>query len=231
MRLVEIRRVSTEDQARDDRAGLTRQAHANRETAKRLGATIIEPAFVLTDVCRENFVSTPEWRGIRALIEGQDIHIVVDDPDRLMADFGGIEILAECQRTNTLIHHPGGALDPGSLDGQLVGVIRSVLAGDELKKIRKRVQGAKEAKRREGIFPSAAISLPTGIAYVRAKGERKGRWTYDDKIQRVREVWRVVTEDGITNWREVGRRTGFSAVTARNVLANPIYMGWWIVDE
>lgn len=231
MRLVEIRRVSTEDQARDDRAGLTRQAHANRETAKRLGATIIEPAFVLTDVCRENFVSTPEWRGIRALIEAQDIHIVVDDPDRLMADFGGIEILAECERTNTLIHHPGGALDPGSLDGQLVGVIRSVLAGDELKKIRKRVQGAKEAKRREGIFPSASISLPTGIAYTRAKGERRGRWTYDDRIQRVREVWRVVTEDGITNWREVGRRTGFSAVTARNILANPIYMGWWIVDE
>lgn len=230
MRLVEIRRVSTEEQARDDRAGLARQAHSNRETAKRVGATIIEPAFELTDVCRENFISTPEWRGIRDLIEAPDVHIVVDDPDRFVADYGGIEILAACQRTNTLIHHPGGVLDPSSLDGQLVGVIRAVLAGNELKTIKKRVQGAKEAKRREGIFPSASISLPTGIAYIRTKGERRGRWTYTDAVARVRDVWRLVAEEGLTNWREVGSRAGFSGVTVRNLLRNPIYMGWWVVD-
>lgn len=231
MRLVEIRRVSTEEQAKDDRAGLARQAHSIRETAKRLGATIVEPAFELTDVCRENFISTPEWRGIRELIRAPDIHIVVDDPDRFVADFGGIEILAECQRTSTLIHHPGGVLDPSSLDGQLVGVIRAVLAGNELKSIKKRVQGAKEAKRREGIFPSAAISLPTGTAYIRTKGDRKGQWTYNDRIAQVREVWRLVTQEGLTNWREVGRRTGFSAVTTRNILRNPIYKGWWVLDK
>lgn len=231
VRLVEIRRVSTEEQAKDDRAGLARQAHSIRETAKRLGATIVEPPFELTDVCRENFISTPEWRGIRELIRAPDIHIVVDDPDRFVADFGGIEILAECQRTSTLIHHPGGVLDPSSLDGQLVGVIRAVLAGNELKSIKKRVQGAKEAKRREGIFPSAAISLPTGIAYIRTKGDRKGQWTYTDRIAQVREVWRLVTQEGLTNWRAIGKRTGFSAVTTRNILRNPIYKGWWVLDK
>jgi len=231
VRLVEIRRVSTEEQARDDRAGLARQAHSNRETAKRVGATIIEPAFELTDVCRENFISTPEWRGIRDLILASDVHIVVDDPDRFVADYGGIEILGECQRTSTLIHHPGGVLDPSSLDGQLVGVIRAVLAGNELKTIKRRVQGAKEAKRREGIFPSASISLPTGIAYVRTKGERRGRWTYNDAVARVRVVWRLVAEEGLTNWREVGSRAGFSGVTVRNLLKNPIYKGWWIVSQ
>lgn len=229
-RLVEIRRVSTEEQAKDDRAGLKRQAHNNRETAKRLGATVLQPAFELTDVCRENFIATPEWRGICKLIEPRDVHIVVDDPDRFIADFGGIEILAECQRTGTLIYHPGGVLDPSTLDGQLVGVIRAVLAGNELKSIKRRVQGAKEAKRREGIFPSASISLPTGIAYVRTKG-KPGRWTYNDEIVRVREVWRLVADEGIHTWTEVGRRTGFSGQTVRNILSNAIYKGWWVIDE
>lgn len=229
--VVEIRRVSTEEQAKDDHAGLARQSHNNRETARRIGASIIQPAFELTDVCRESFVSTPEWRGIRKLIQAPNVHIVVDDPDRFVADYGGIEILGECQRTGTLIYHPSGVLDPSTLDGQLVGVIRAVLAGNELKSIKRRVQGAKEAKRRDGIFPSAAIALPTGIAYERTKGQQHGRWVYNEDIDRVREVWRLVLDDGLTNWREVGTRTGFSGMTARNILRNPIYMGWWILDK
>ena len=51
MRLVEIRRVSTEEQAKDDRSGLDRQAAENRRTAERVGAALVEPPIVITDVC------------------------------------------------------------------------------------------------------------------------------------------------------------------------------------
>jgi DNA invertase Pin-like site-specific DNA recombinase len=232
IRLVEIRRVSTEEQARDDRSGLDRQAESNRKTAERIGAVLIEPPIVITDVCRENFIDTPEWRTIRTLIADPDVHIVVDMQDRIAGALEGIPIIIECKRTNTQIYHSQGVTDPTTFAGQVLATFTALAAGNELHSIRHRAQGGKESKRREGIFPSSDISLPTGIAYIRTKGERAGRWTYDDKIAVVREVYRLVVEDGIRNWAEVARHAGATSnVTVRNMLTNPIYMGWWIVDE
>jgi len=230
MRLVEIRRVSTAEQAGDDRHGLARQRTGNTATAARLGATIIRTLEV-SDVSRRDFISTPEWAEVRRLIADPDVHIVVDAADRFMADFGGISILAECQRTCTKVYDSTGVLDPTSFEGRILGTIKSLVAGNELDAIRHRVQGAKEAKRREGIFPSADIALPTGIRYERTKGQAKGLWRYDDDIEPVREVYRLFVEEGSRNYCEIGRSTGFSSPTVRNILSNPIYSGWWVVDE
>ena len=104
--------------------------------------------------------------------------------------------------------------------------------GDELNKIRHRAQGGKEVKRREGIFASADISLPTGIAYLRFKNKRRGRWTYSDRISIVREVYRLVLQEGARNWTAIARHVGVNSnVSVRNMLSNPIYKGWWIIDE
>jgi DNA invertase Pin-like site-specific DNA recombinase len=231
VRLVEIRRVSSKDQAEDDRAGLARQAASIRATAATLGAELIDPPFVLVDVSRQNFVDTPEWQRIRRLISEPNVNIVVDDTDRFVAGWGGIHILQECSRAGTLIYHPGGVLDPSTLDGQILGVLRSLLAANELNSIRRRVQGAKEAKRRQGIFATSDIALATGIAYTRVKGQREGEWTYTADIERVKEVYRLVVHEGLRNWSEVGRHAGFSGATVRNILKNPIYKGLWIVDK
>lgn len=234
MRLVEVRRVSTEEQARDDRAGLLRQADQNRLTAERLGATIIEPPFVISDVCRENIVDTPEWVAIRRLIADPDVHIVVDQQDRLVAGLAGVQILMDCERTATRIFASNGEVDVTTFAGQVIGLLGAAIAADELRKIRHRVQGSKEVKRREGKCPSAAITLATGIAYIRLKqpnGQLTGRWTYNADIDRVKEVFRLVVHEGHRNWREVGRLTGFSGVTVRNILLNPIYKGLWYIDE
>lgn len=232
LRLVEIRRVSSEEQALDDRAGLDRQAASNVATAERHGAILIEPPFVLTDVSRTNFRDTPEWRRIVELIAEPDTHIVVDTLDRLAAGLEGIALLQVCRDTGTLVYTSSTVIDLSTTAGRWVAVALSMTAGDELEAIRHRVQGAKEAKRRDGIFPSADIALPTGVAYVRTKGEKKGHWTYNDRIHAVREVFRLVLEEGLRNWSEVARRAGFkNPVTIRNLLKNPIYKGWWIVDR
>jgi len=231
MRLVEVRRVSTEEQARDDRSGLHRQEHQNRQTADRLQAALLEPAFVISDVCRENIVDTPEWAAIRKLIVESDVHIVVDQQDRLVAGLAGVQILVDCERTGTRIFTSNGEVDVTTFTGQVMGLLGAAIASDELRKIRHRVQGGKEAKRRDGNFPSAAICLPTGIEYVRTKGQKDGHWTYNDDIQRVRDVFELVVHDGLRNWNEVGRQTGFSGQTVRNILRNHIYKGLWLLDE
>jgi DNA invertase Pin-like site-specific DNA recombinase len=159
MRLVEIRRVSTEEQAKDDRSGLDRQAAENRRTAERVGAALVEPPIVITDVCRENFIDTPEWTTIRSLIADPNVHIVVDMQDRIVGALEGLPILIECKRTKTLIYHSQGVTDPTTFAGQVLATFTALAAGNELHTIRHRAQGGKEAKRRDGIFASADISL------------------------------------------------------------------------
>jgi len=232
IRLVEIRRVSTEEQARDDRSGLERQADSNRRTAERVGAVLIEPPIIITDVCRENFIDTPEWRAIRTLIAHPDVHIVVDMQDRIAGALEGLPIIIECKKTSTMIYHSQGVTDSTTFAGQVLATFTALAAGNELHSIRHRAQGGKESKRKDGINPSSAITLATGIAYQRTKGQKKGRWSYNEKINLVREVYRLVSEEGLRNWREVGRRAGIAnEVTVRNMLVNPIYKGLWVIDE
>lgn len=227
MRLVEVRRVSTEEQARNDRAGLERQANANRARAEQLDAHIFR-TFVIVDVSRVRVVSTPEWTaGIRPLIQQPDVHIIVDAADRLVAGFEGVEILAECQRTRTRIFTSNGELDLATAEGRLLGALHSVIAGNELDSIKHRAQGGKEAKRRMGRFPSFDKALATGIGFVR----ETNRWTYSPDVRRVQRVFELFVHEGINNLAEVGRRTGFSAQTARNLLRNPIFKGWLIFDQ
>lgn len=230
LRLVEVRRVSTKEQAGDDRAGLLRQTAENAATAARLGADIIR-TFVVVDVSRPAMRATVEWRTIRELIAAPDVHLVVDRLDRLVGDLEGVEILNECRATGTVIHTSSGDFDLATSAGRLTGAIQSLFAGDELATIRHRVQGAKEAKRRAGVFPGSAIALATGIAYVRVKGG-PGRWAFTPEIEKVRRAFELVAREGVTNMAAIARATGLATPRGvRLILENPIYAGVWRVDE
>lgn len=230
LRLVEVRRVSTREQASDDRAGLLRQEAENAATAARAGADIIR-TFTVVDVSRPAMRATAEWRAIRALITAPGVHLVVDRLDRLVGDLEGVEILNECRATGTRIFTSAGDFDLGTSAGRMLGAIQSLVAGDELASIRHRVQGAKEAKRRAGVFPGSAIALATGIAYERTRGG-PGRWTYTPDIKKVRRAFALVAREGVTNWSAVARACGLSSGRAvRLVLGNPIYVGVWRVDK
>lgn len=233
MKLVEVHRVSTDEQARGDHAGLDRQREMTRRRAADIGAEVLAN-FTIVDVSRVNLVHTPEWRQIEALIAAPDVHLVVDSPDRLVAGLEGMPILLACKRTATKIYTHSGEVDLASIAGMLVSTVQAVFAGEELSTIRHRVQQSKEAKRRAGVFPSAAISLPVGIAYAREKGADgvvRGRWTYTADIERVQKVFHLIAHEGLTNWTEVGRRTSFSCAALRKVIRNEIYAGTWVVDE
>lgn len=233
MKLVEVHRVSTEEQARGDHAGLGRQREMTRRRAAELDAEVVAN-FTIVDVSRINLVHTPEWRQIEGLISAPDVHLLVDSPDRLVAGLEGMPILLACKKTHTKIYTHSGEVDLASIAGMLVSTVQAVFAGEELNTIKHRVQQSKEAKRRAGVFPSAEIALPTGIAYLREKGTDgvvRGRWNYNADIDRVQTIFHLIAHEGITNWTEVGRRTAFSCAAIRNIIRNEIYSGTWVVDQ
>ena len=110
MKLVDVRRVSTAEQAKGDKTGLARQATSNRRRANELGAELLGDPVVVTNVSRVNFVHTSAWQRLKEVIRDQDVHVVVDEFGRFVAGYNGIEILRECRRTNTTIYTNTGSI-------------------------------------------------------------------------------------------------------------------------
>ena len=82
IRLICIIRVSTAEQAADDRAGIPRQQESVREIAAAHNATY---EFVtVSDVSGSDLRLTDEWRHqVLPRLEGPDVHVAVDSIDRL----------------------------------------------------------------------------------------------------------------------------------------------------
>lgn len=222
--VVELLRVSTADQAGDDRAGLPRQEEANRRTVARHSLRSIRQ-YRLVDVSGAATLHAPEIQEMLALIRsGRAKGIVTADFDRLLRpdDFRSLAILQDIKEAGALIYLPDQVLDLNTQAGFLMSGLQSVIAGNELAQIKKRMIGAKEEKRRQGKHPGNDLCLPTGVGYDRGAGE----YFYTPDAERVREVFDLFHDQGVQNLCEVGRRTGFSPQTVKNLLRNELFIGW-----
>ena len=111
-------------------------------------------------------------------------------------------------------------------------MVGGLLGGTEKRAFKRRVWGAKEAKRRRGEFPQSRICLPTGVHYDRASKS----WSYTSDVHRVREAFRLLVDEGHTNLAAIGRMVGGEeapvlAATVVSWLRNPIYRGVMRYDE
>ena len=228
-RVVSFVRVSTTQQAGDDRGGMPRQrAEIKRiiET-KRLNCV---RHYEVSNVSGTAVRNCPEVIEILGRIACQEIDgIVVADLDRfLRADrFDAFALLQDFQDAGATIYTSNSDADFSTPDGILMAAIKVTLSGHELNMLRARVQGAKEAKRKAGKCPSSAITLPRGVRYHR----KSETFYYDDAtIGPVIEAFRLVDEEGISNQAEISRLTGIQPRTVSNLLRNPIYMGRRLYD-
>ncbi|KAF0235103.1 MAG: hypothetical protein FD177_262 [Desulfovibrionaceae bacterium] len=155
---------------------------------------------------------------------GQARGIVTADFDRLLRpdDFRSLAILQDIKEAGAFIYLPDQVLDLNTQAGFLMSGLQSVIAGNELAQIKKRMIGAKEEKRRQGKCPQSPITLPIGVGYDRATET----WHYTPESERVREVFALFHSEGIHNLYEIGRRTGFIPATVKNMLRNEVYIGW-----
>jgi DNA invertase Pin-like site-specific DNA recombinase len=226
-KVIELIRVSTDQQAGDDRASIPAQRAINRRTAQAYGLEIIR-TIEITDVSGAAVLHAPEMQLLLRLISSPEIHgVVAREFSRLMrpehfSDFALLQAFAD---TNTVLYLPEGPIDFSSKMGKLMGGMRALIAGLERQEILERIWQAKEEKRRAGKFPQAPICLPYGVGY----SEKRG-WYYEPEAERVREAFRLFLA-GEHSYSGVGKKVGIDPFNLRIILRNPIYMGWRVIDK
>ena len=228
-RVIGLVRVSTKGQADDDRAGVPRQREVIRQIVACEKLDCIKTIEV-NDVSGTEVRNCPEIVAILDDLRSHSIHgIVVADFDRFMrpdslTKFGLLDIFEE---TRTVLYFQGSRIDFSTDSGFLTAGFNALIAGNEIRTFKRRVQGAKEELRKQGKCPNAAITLPTGVAYDR----KNEAWGYTPEVVQVKEAFRLVDEEHVTNYRELERRTGIHHRTLHNILRNPIYVGVRLIDK
>lgn len=224
---IELIRVSTEQQAGEDRAGIPAQREANRRTAAAYGLAIVK-SIEIVDVSGAAVLSSPQMQDLLRLMESPEIHgVVAKEFSRLMRPekFTDYALLQHFIDTRTVLYLPDGPLDFASKSGRLLGTIRAALAGLERREIIERMNDAKESMRRAGKHAGGDSSLPYGVAYSPRAG-----WSYTADAEKVRSAFRLFLE-GETSYMILSQKLNIPRTNVRFILENPIYTGWRVYRE
>ena len=225
--VIELIRVSTEQQAAEDRAGIPAQRETNRRTAKAYGLTIVR-RIEIVDVSGTNVLKSPKMQELLRLMESKDIHgVVTKEFSRLMRpeNFSDYALLQHFIDTETVLYLPDGPIDLASKSGRLLGTIRAAVAGVERRDILDRMNDAKESMRRAGKHAGGESSLPYGVAYSPDTG-----WSYTVDVEKVRTAFRLFLS-GETSYTLLSQKLHIPRTNVRFILENPIYTGWRVYRE
>lgn len=224
-RCLQLLRVSTAGQADSDKASLPSQRATNTQTAKAYGLTIVK-TIEISDVSGAQVLLAPEIQDMLRLMNDPEIHgVIVREFSRLMrpdnfADYAMLQAFCE---TDTILYLPDGPIDFASDTGMLTGTMRAVMGGLERRELVKKMWRIKETKRREGGFSQSKKCLPFGVDY-------NGGWRFNNDAERVREAFRLLIA-GVTNYAHISQQVGIASFNLRNILRNPIYTGWRVIDK
>lgn len=222
-RAIQLIRVSTESQAGEDRASIPAQRAINLRTANAYGLTIVR-SIEMSDVSGTAVLLAPEIRELLVLMTDPEIHgVIAREFSRLMRpeNFTDYALLQAFADSNTVLYLPEGPIDFASKTGRLMGTIRAAIAGMERTENLERIWSAKEDKRQRGELGQSKICLPFGVDYP---------WRYTADSERVREAFRLFLA-GETSYVNIGVAVGIKAFNLRNILRNPIYTGWRVIDQ
>ncbi len=228
-RVIALLRVSTEEQADDDRAGLDRQRDVIARTVAAHNLDVIR-TFTLIDVSGNSVLLNPEYQSILRAIETREVDgVVASDQDRFVRadDVASLTALDVLKRAKAKLYTGGATYDYSNNMGIFQGQLLAIIGGLELRTIKERMQGGKEEKRKAGKCPGSEITLPRGVTYDR----KTERWYYDEEVTAVQEAFRLIDEEDKTNISAVARLVGIQNRTLHNLLRNPIYCGWKIYDK
>jgi len=222
-------RVSTEEQAEDGRGGIPRQRTAILRVAQQHNLNLVRIDEVI-DVSGTNVKNSPIFQKILGEVQNRVVDgVVVAELDRLMRPekYSDYSILDVFKESGAQIWTENNVYDNSTPIGTLQSLIFGAFAGFDRANILAKTQGAKEAKRKMGQCPSASITLPRGVAYDR----KEAKWEYTVDVEAVKEAFRIVDEEGLTNMCELGKRVGIKPRTLSNLLRNPLYMGVRVYDK
>ena len=221
-RVVGLVRVSTSQQATDDRGGIPRQRRVIEQTIKNKNLDCLR-VYELADVSGTDVIRNPTVIEVLQLVRsGVVTGLVVADLDRLFrpsepTDYAILQVFKD---TGAIIFSGDSEYDLRQKDSALFANIRSAISGFELALMRERQQGACEAKRRAAKCPTNHLTLPTGVSYDR----KTETWGWNERAPDVVEIFRLFGS-GTRSYTDIGRKFGLSNQTVRNILKNRIYTG------
>jgi len=224
-RCLQLLRVSTAGQADADKASLPSQRATNAQTAQTYGLTIVK-TIEISDVSGSQVLLAPEIQEMLRLMNDPEIHgVIVREFSRLMrpdnfADYAMLQAFADSE---TILYLPEGPIDFSTDTGIIHGGMRAMMGGLEKRELVKKMWRIKEQKRREGGFSQSRVCLPYGVGY-------NGSWHYTADAEKAREAFRLVLA-GDTSYASLERKVGIAYFNLRNILRNPIYTGWRVIDE
>jgi DNA invertase Pin-like site-specific DNA recombinase len=216
-------RVSSKEQAADDRGGILRQREVIDRTI-RLNGLICKRIIELSDVSGTNVRNCPEIIAIlKEITTGAIQGVCVADLDRLLRPdrFEDFALLQTFMDHKAKLYCGDSTIDFSTDSGYVLGGVQALMAGAEIRRFKERVRGSKEEKRKQGKCPNSYITLPRGVSY----DKQNEKFQYNDKIIEVVEAFRLVDEEGVFNLRELEKRTGIHHRTLANILRNPVYIG------
>jgi len=228
-KVIAFYRVSTEDQAKEDRAGLPRQRTAVARVVAVNNLEIVAE-IELIDVSGADVHRAPQYIEMVRKVKDREIDgVVAADLDRLCRpqDLSQLSILDTFKQAGAKIYTEGATFDQTTLEGILQSRLLAILAGHERSVLKKRSRDAKEAKRRQGKCPSSKITLPLGVDYDR----KNNVWIYTPQVEQVKEAFRLIDEEGITNLTALSKKVAIQPRTLWNQLRNPIYFGFRVYDK
>lgn len=228
-KVIAIYRVSTDEQADEDRAGLPRQREAVARVVEQHGLDVISE-IELTGVSGTNVSSSPEFREMLRQVRARVIAgVVVSSLDRLARPdtFESMSVLDNFRDAKALIYAEGEVLDLATKEGRMTAKIKLAFHDYDRSNIVERSATAKEIKRKKGECPGPPSILPLGVAYDR----KTNTWSYTQEIQTVRKAFRLFDKDKVTNLTDLANQVGLQRNTLAYILRNPIYKGWRVYDQ
>lgn len=226
-KVIELIRVSTEQQAANDKASIPAQRAVNARTCSQYGLNVVR-SIEVTDVSGASVLLAPEIQELMRLIQSPEIHgVVAREFSRLMRpeNFADYALLQAFVDSNTVLYLPEGPIDLSSKTGRLMGSIRAAIAGLERTEILERVWSAKEEKRRRGELAQSQIVLPFGVGYEQGRG-----FYYKPEAERVHEAFRLFLA-GDHNYLKLSHLVGVTPRGMHLILRNPIWTGWRVIDR
>jgi DNA invertase Pin-like site-specific DNA recombinase len=222
--VVALRRISTEEQAAEGRAGLLRQQEEIRLACERWGLNVVRDYEIVDVSGSEVHLNSTFLQVLQDLAQPSLSGLVAAALDRVTRpdSFSSFSIWDVFVKNKKMLFLPTAQINPAEDSGFMETIVGSMMASLDRRRILRNTQMGKEANRKRGRCPSAKHTLPQGVDF----DFKTGKWSWlEPYASRIREAFRVLIAEQ-PSIRSLAERLGCPcARTLSNQLRNPIWTG------
>jgi DNA invertase Pin-like site-specific DNA recombinase len=225
-------RVSTDEQAGEDRGGIPAQVEACRRIALQNNLEI-KWKIQIEGVSGAAVMRSPGMAELKRIVAaGGCKGIVLKEESRLMRpeNFGDYSLLQLLVENNVKLYFLDRILDLSTPDGRFWTQLKFGMAGLELSNLRARMDGGKRAKRARGEWPFGENVVPLGLKLVIDKRKWRMLEVDPETIGPVKRLFSLFLE-GHWSFGTLSRETGISVYSIRYMLKNELYTGVHVVKQ